>query len=94
MRSAAVVLAAFLVLGSGLSVGASARGAYGGGGHGFRGNHSSSRPRDISRDGYGGDGNDARGFRGGFRGDGGRDVWGHRGAYYGPMVSTIMCCGS
>jgi hypothetical protein len=31
--------------------------------------------------------NPAEGYAG-FRGDGGRDVWGHWGAYYGPMVPT------
>jgi hypothetical protein len=25
-------------------------------------------------------------LRGGFRGYGGRDAWGHWGAYYGPMI--------
>jgi hypothetical protein len=29
-------------------------------------------------------------LRGGFRGDGSRDVWGHWGAYYGPMVPGIF----
>jgi hypothetical protein len=28
-------------------------------------------------------------LRGGFRGYGGRDVWGHWGAYYGPMIPPI-----
>jgi hypothetical protein len=28
-------------------------------------------------------------LRGGFRGYGSRDVWGHWGAYYGPMVPPI-----
>ena len=39
--------------------------------------------------GYGGYGNRHSGLRGGFRGYGGRDVWGHWGAYYGPMIPTI-----
>jgi hypothetical protein len=28
-------------------------------------------------------------LRGGFGGYGGRDVWGHWGAYYGPMIPSI-----
>jgi hypothetical protein len=28
-------------------------------------------------------------LRGGFRGYGSRDVWGHWGAYYGPMIPAI-----
>jgi hypothetical protein len=28
-------------------------------------------------------------LRGGFLGYAGRDVWGHWGAYYGPMIPTI-----
>ncbi len=39
--------------------------------------------KDASGDGYG---NRASGLRRGFRGYGGRDVWGHWGAYYGPMI--------
>jgi hypothetical protein len=33
--------------------------------------------------------NHASGLRGGFPGYGSRDVWGHWGAYYGPMIPTI-----
>jgi hypothetical protein len=39
--------------------------------------------------GYDGYGNRANGLRGGFRADGGRDVWGHWGAYYRPMIPMI-----
>ena len=42
--------------------------------------------KDASGDGYGGYGSRASGLRRGFRGYGGRDVWGHWGAYYGPMI--------
>jgi hypothetical protein len=28
-------------------------------------------------------------LRGGFRGYGSRDMWGHWGAYYGPMIPAI-----
>jgi hypothetical protein len=29
-------------------------------------------------------------LRGRFRGHGGRDVWGHSGAYYGPMIPNTF----
>ena len=45
---------------------------YIGGGDGFRGNH------------FG----DTSGLNGGSRGYGARDVWGHWGAYYRPMISS------
>ena len=57
-----------------------------GGADGFRDNHLSGGFGVISGDGYGGR---ASGLRGGFHRYGGRDVWGHRGTYYGPMVPTI-----
>ncbi len=60
-----------------------------GGGDGFRGNHLGGGFGVVPGDGYGGYGNRASGLRGGFRGYGGRDVWGHWGTYYGPMVPTI-----
>ena len=34
-------------------------------------------------------GNRGSSLRDGFRRYGGRDVWGHWGAYYGPMIPTI-----
>jgi hypothetical protein len=92
LRNAKIVLAVLLVLGSfGLSASAFARGGFaaGGGGAGFRGNHFGGGfggTPDAGHDGYG---NRASGLRGGFRADGGRDVWGHWGAYYGPMVPMI-----
>ena len=55
-----------------------------GGGDGFRGNHFGGGFGVIPGDGYGGYSNGASGLRGG-----GRDVWGHWGTYYGPMVPTI-----
>jgi len=74
LRNAIVVLAVVLVLGSsGLSTTAFARG----GGFGV-----------TPGDGYNGHGNRASGLRGGFRMYGDRDVWGHWGAYYGPMIPT------
>jgi hypothetical protein len=60
-----------------------------GGVDGFRGNHLGGGLDFIPDDGYGGYGNRASGLRGGFREYGGRDVWGHWGTYYGPMVPTI-----
>ena len=60
-----------------------------GGGDGFRGNHLGGGFGVIPGDGYGGYGNRASGLRGGFHRYGGRDVWGHWGTYYGPMVPTI-----
>jgi hypothetical protein len=88
LRNAIVVLGIVLVLGStGLSTSAFARGgSYGGGGEGFRGNHFGDRFGGTPGDGYGGYGNRASGLGGSFRGYGGRDVWGHWGAYYGPMI--------
>jgi hypothetical protein len=77
LRSATFVLAILLALGSfGLPAGAFARdGGYraGGAGPGVRG------------DQLGG----AGGFRDEFGKYRGRDVWGHWGAYYGPMIAAI-----
>jgi hypothetical protein len=94
-RNATSVLAILLVLGSsGLSASAHASGGYGSGrgGDGFRDNHlSGGLPgfRKLSSNGDLGHANRANGSGGGFRGYGGRDVWGHWDAYYGPMVPTI-----
>jgi len=89
LRNATVVLAILLALGSsGLSASAFARGG-GYGGNGFRGNHFGGGLDVTPSDGYGAYGNRASGLRGGFREYGGRDVWGHWGTYYGPMVPTI-----
>jgi hypothetical protein len=52
-------------------------------GDGIRGNHFG------PGDGYGVHGNRVSGLHGGSREHGGRDVWGHWGAYYGPMIPTI-----
>jgi hypothetical protein len=94
LRNATVVLAIVLVLGSsGLSTSAFARGgAYGdgGGGDSFRGDHFGGGLGVTPGDGYDGYGNRASGLRGGFRGYGGRDGWGHWGAYYGPMIPHIF----
>ena len=92
LRNAIVVLAIVLVLGSsGLSTSAFARGGgygRGGGSVGFRGNHFGGGFGGTPSDGYGGYGNRASVLRGGLRGYAGRDVWGHWGAYYGPMIPT------
>jgi len=88
-RSAIVVLAIVLVLGSsGLSTSAFARGG-GGEGEVFRGNHFGGGYAVTPGESYGGYSSHASGSRGGFRGYGGRDVWGHWGAYYGPMIPAI-----
>ena len=89
LRNAIVVLAIALVLGS--SASAFARSGYGrgGGDDGFRGIHFGGGFGATASDGYGGYRDRASGWRGGFRGYAGRDVWGHWGAYYGPMIPTI-----
>jgi hypothetical protein len=88
LRNAVVVFAIVLALGSsGLSNTAF---AYPGGGDSFPGDHFGGGFAVAPSDGHSGHGNRARGLRGGFRGDGSRDVWGHWGAYYGPMVPGIF----
>ena len=85
LRNVMIVLATVLVVGSSaLPTSAFARGGDVGGGVGdeFRGNHFGGG----FGDGYGGYGNRANGLRGGFGRYRGRDVWGHWGAYYGPMI--------
>jgi len=93
LRSAIVVLAIVLVLGSsGLSTSAFARGGCyggGGGGDGVRGNHFGCGFWGAPGEGYGGYRNRASGLRGAFGGYGGRDLWGHWGTYYGPMIPMI-----
>ena len=90
LRNAMVVLAIVLVLGSsGLSTSAFARGGGGGGGDDrFRGNHVGGGFGGTPGDSY--SGNRAGGSHGGFRGNGGRDVWGHWGSYYGPTIPSIF----
>jgi hypothetical protein len=90
LRNAVVVFAIVLTLGSsGLSNSAF---AYGGGGfeEGFHANYSGGSFVTAPSNGHGGHGNRVGGLRGGFRGYGSRDVWSHRGAYYGPMVPSIF----
>jgi hypothetical protein len=93
LRNAIIILAIVLVLGSsGLSTSAFARsGGFGrgGGGDGYSDSHFGSGFGGAASDGYGVYGNRASVLRGGFRGYTGRDVWGHWGAYYGPMIPTI-----
>jgi hypothetical protein len=82
-----MVLASAALAGSLLATAAQARGDGGrGGDDGFRDNHVSSSFGDTLVDSYAGYGNRGSGLRGEFRGYGGRDVWGHWGAYYGPMI--------
>jgi hypothetical protein len=92
LRNAMAVLAIVLLGSYGLSTTAFARsGGYGGGGGDvFRGNHPSDGFGVTSGEGYSDHGNRASGLRGGFRMNGGRDVWGHWGAYYGPMIPNIF----
>jgi hypothetical protein len=91
LRNAIVVFAIVLALGiSGLSNTAFARGGVYDGGDGSFGNHLGGGLGITPSDGYGGHGDRARGLHGGFRGYAGRDVWGHWGAYYGPMVPSIF----
>jgi hypothetical protein len=90
LRSAKVVLAILVVLGSfSLSAGAFARdGGYcrtaGSGGNNFCRGFGGTP--DGGYDGYD---NRASGLRGELRGYVDRDVWGHWGAYYGPMIPMI-----
>jgi hypothetical protein len=83
LRNVIVALAIVLVLGSS----AFARG--GGYSGAFRSSHFSGGLGGTPGDGHGGYGNHASGLRGGFPGYGGRDVWSHWGAYYGPMIPPI-----
>lgn len=91
LRNVIVVLAIVFVFGSsGLSTSAFAGGGYGVGGDGFRGNHFGGGFDRTPGDGHSGYANRHGGLRGGFRGYVGRDVWGHWGSYYGPMISSIF----
>jgi hypothetical protein len=86
LRNAVVVFAIVLTLGSsGLSNRAF---AYGGGGfeEGFHANHSGGGFVTAPSNGH----NRVGGLRGGFRRYGSRNVWGHRGAYYGPKVPSVF----
>jgi hypothetical protein len=84
LRNVPIILAVLLVLASSsLSTSAFARdGGYdtGRAGIGVRGNSFGGYLRGAPGDGRAG------GLRGEFRGYQGRDVWGHLGAYYGPMI--------
>jgi len=89
LRHATVILAILILASSGLSASAFARdGGYGAGGGavGSRGSNFSGGFGSTPGDGHDGYGNRASGLRSEFRGYGGRDVWGHWGAYYGPMI--------
>jgi hypothetical protein len=90
LRSAAIVLAILLALGSfGFSASAFARdGGYrtGGAGVGVRSDNFGGGLGGTA--GYDDTGNHTSGL-GELRGCRGRDVWGHWGAYYGPMIPMI-----
>jgi hypothetical protein len=88
-RHATVILAILVLANSGLSASAFTRGGgydAGGGAIGSRGNNFGDGFHGDGHDGYG---NRASDFRGEFRDHKGRDVWGHWGAYYGPMIPMI-----
>jgi hypothetical protein len=93
LRSTTLVLAILVALGSsGLSTSAFARdGGYraGGAGAGVRSDNFGGGLGGTSGDGYDDYGSRASGLRGEFRGYAGRDVWGHWGAYYGPVIPMI-----
>jgi hypothetical protein len=91
-RKTMVVIAIVLLGSSGLSTSAFARsGGHGGGGRGdsFRDNHLRGGFGGIRGDSFGGYGNRTGGSHSGLRGHGNRDVWGHWGTYYGPMIPAI-----
>jgi len=91
LRKTMVVVAIVLLASSGLSADAFARsGGHGGGGRGdsFRGNHLRGASGGIRAD-LGVYGNRTGGSHNGLLGHGNRDVWGHWGAYYGPMIPAI-----
>jgi hypothetical protein len=86
LRNASAVLAVLLVLGSsGLSTSALARG----GGNRLPDDHFSGGFRDILRGGHRDYEDRTRGLGDRFHRDEGRDMWGHWGAYYGPMIPSI-----
>jgi hypothetical protein len=87
LRSAAIALAILLALGS-FAPSASAF-ARDGAGPGVRGNNFRGSLDVNPGDGHDDYGNRASGLRGEFRSYRDRDVWGHWGAYYGPMVPMI-----
>ena len=99
MRKTMVVLATLVLGSSALSTTAFARGGAGGsygaggglGGGGVRGDHfaGGSGGGRIAGGGYGDYGRRVGALRGGFYRYRRHDVWGHWGAYYGPMVAPI-----
>jgi len=91
LRHTIVVIAIVFVLGSSGRSNAFARGGgYGVGGDGFCGDRFGGGFDRTPGDGHSGYGNRHNGLHGGFRGYGGRDVWGHWGSYYGPMIPNIF----
>ena len=92
LRKPMVVIAIVFLGSSGLSTGAFARsGGHGGGGGGdsVRGNHLRDGFGGIRADSFGVYDNSTGGSHNGLLGHGNRDVWGHWGAYYGPMIPAI-----
>ena len=83
LRNAIAVLAIVLVIGTGVSASAYAHGGDGGGGDGLRGDYFGGG---TLGNGYGGYDNRGSRLHARFRGYEGRDMWGHWGAYYGPMI--------
>jgi hypothetical protein len=91
LRKTMVVIAIVLLGNSGLSTSAFARsGGHRGGGRddSLRGNHLRGGFGAVRGDSFGGYGNRS-GSHNGLRERGKGDVWGHWGAYYGPMIPAI-----
>jgi hypothetical protein len=91
LRKTMVVSAIVLLGSSGLSTSAFARssGHDGGRGDSYRGNHLRGGSDGTRADSFGVYGNRTGGSHNGLLGHGNRDVWGHWGAYYGPMIPAI-----
>ncbi len=92
LRKTMVVVAVVLLGSSGLSTSVFARsGGHGGGGRGdsVRVNHLRDGFGGIRADSFGVYDNSTGGSHNGLPGHGNRDVWGHWGAYYGPMIPAI-----
>jgi hypothetical protein len=87
LRNVIVALAIVLALGSSAFARGGGYSDVGGDGV-FRSSHFGGGFGGTPGDGHRGS-NHASGLRGGFPGYGSRDMWGHWGAYYGPMICTI-----
>jgi hypothetical protein len=91
LRKTMAVIAIVLLGSFGLSTSAFARsgGHGGGGGDSYRGNHPRGGSDGIRADSFGVYGNGPGDSHNGLLGHVNRDVWGHWGAYYGPMIPKI-----